>query len=259
MLCIYRRPPYPYSEELLWIRMTLVPLLTGKSPGIMNGTRYGHTVSWILICFTFCTFFSPSVVRSWQVLRLLFVWEAYWRNSSSEDPVIWMVPFFLVALAIIVFIHYLMCNPLVRLSKYLLSKGMNTGGSASLSASYLPFLFLLILLFFHSCYLLSCFTFTFPRGSGQSVTDQSGMPRRQSSHTSYHWDPQFLLYVTFSGFPLARVERPILMDGGLVKWLTWPRAWGTNHQWVDRNYCDWLLVELKCKNVFYLANIPFIH
>lgn len=147
MLCIYRRPPYPYSEELLWIRMTFVPLLTGKSPGIMNGTRYGHTVSWILICFTFCTFFSPSVVRSWQVLRLLFVWEAYWRNSSSEDPVIWMVPFFLVALAIIVFIHYLMCNPLVRLSKYLLSKGMNTGGSASLSASYLPFLFLLILLF----------------------------------------------------------------------------------------------------------------
>lgn len=91
--------------------------------------------------------FSPSVVRSWQVLRLLFVWEAYWRNSSSEDPVIWMVPFFLVALAIIVFIYYLMCNPLVRPSKYLLSKGMNTGGSASLSASYLPFLLLLILLF----------------------------------------------------------------------------------------------------------------
>lgn len=147
MLCIYRHPPYPYSEELLWIRMTLVPLLTGKSPGIMNGTRNGHTVSLILICFTFCTLFSPSVVRSWQVLRLLFVWEAYWRNSSSEDPVIWMVPFFLVALAITVFIYYLMCNPLVRLSKYLLRKGMDTGGSASLSASYLPFLFLLILLF----------------------------------------------------------------------------------------------------------------
>lgn len=55
--------------------------------------------------------------------------------------------FFLVALAIIVFIYYLKCNPLVRLSKYLLSKGMNTGGSASLSASCLPFLFLLILLF----------------------------------------------------------------------------------------------------------------
>lgn len=102
---------------------------------------------WSLFVSHFALFFSPSVVRSWQVLRLLFVWEAYWRNSSSEDPVIWMVPFFLVALAITVFIYYLMCNPLVRLSKYLLRKGMDTGGSASLSASYLPFLFLLILLF----------------------------------------------------------------------------------------------------------------
>lgn len=51
-----------------------------------------------------------------------------------------------VALAIIVLIHCLVCNPLPGLSKHLLNKGMNTRGSTSVSTTCPPFLFLLILL-----------------------------------------------------------------------------------------------------------------
>lgn len=83
-----------------------------------------------------------------------------------------------VALAIIVLIHCLVCNPLPRLSKHLLSKGMNTRGSTSVSTSYPPFLFLLILL------LSTRVTFSllfhiqnFHRRSGRSVTIKSKMTR----------------------------------------------------------------------------------
>lgn len=129
-------PPYPYSKALLWVRITVVPpTFNGEVSRIWMGLDMACNLVDPSFFHIFHSFFPLSVVGSWQVLRLLFVWEAHWPNSSSEDPIVWMVPFFLVAFAIIVLTHCLICNPLLRLSKYLFSKGVYNGGSASLSAS----------------------------------------------------------------------------------------------------------------------------
>lgn len=166
----------------------------------------------------------------------------------------------LVTLAIIVLIHCLMCKPLLGLGKHLLSKGMNTRGSASLCL-------LLTLLF---CIYSFCFSPLMlhslllhiqnpHRRTGQSVTIQSKMTRGQSYHTSYHWDPPVS--------PVFNLQW-IAFDWGvescsnwlwLGKWLGWPRSWGISYSWVRGDYCDWLLVEFKWKNVFYFPNILFVH
>lgn len=180
----------------------------------MNGTRYSHTISLIL---TFCSF-SPSVPGSWQGLRLMFIWKACWPNSSPDDPVVrWCL--LLVTLAVIVLLHCSVCNLLLWFSKHVLSKETNTGDPASL---YL--LCTLLFCFYSSSFyplnvIFSHFTFCIPiEGQvGPSVTFQSKMSRGQSFHASYHWDPQFLLCLTFHRQALGRVWCPLITDCGLGK------------------------------------------
>lgn len=153
----------------------------------MNGTGLGVQSLWTFFVHILHSFF-PFVVGSWQVLRLLFTWEAYWPHSSPDAPFIlytqkWCL--LLVALAVIVLTcwHVTHCLGLVNICW--IKKGI-------LETHLLCVCFLLSFsVFTDSVFLHSLPSLLFHiqhshSRSSWSVPVQSGVTRKQSSYTRYH-------------------------------------------------------------------------